>query len=212
MGGLQLLELDQNDSLAVLNSANGEASKYERFTNLDVWLSQRGSQPLGPEGTPAGCLLIAAPPEQLIQQKVLQRLREQAPEVASVVVSQRAGVSDTVAAIKQGAFDVIPLPCGSEKLAEAVEAATDESRERLSRRGHRDELRARIETLSAPEQDVLKALLSGMANKQIAQHFSIGLRTVELRRSRIMKKMQAGNLAHLVRLIYEAEAPNLLPA
>lgn len=210
MGGPQLLELDPLDSLAVTDSVNGDAAAYQRFANLDTWLSNLGTQRAEVERVGA-CLLIAAPPEQLIEQKVLLQLREQAPEIAAVVVSKRASVSDAVAVIKQGAFDVITLPCDPTKLAQAVEAATGESRERSTRRSHKEALRARIGTLSAPEMDVLKALLSGFANKQIAQQFSIGLRTVELRRSRIMKKMQAGNLAHLVRLIYEAEVPELLP-
>jgi DNA-binding NarL/FixJ family response regulator len=57
--------------------------------------------------------------------------------------------------------------------------------------------------LTKGELDVLAALLDGMANKQIAQHLKIGLRTVELRRSKIARKMKAKSVAQLVRFVAE---------
>jgi FixJ family two-component response regulator len=63
-------------------------------------------------------------------------------------------------------------------------------------------------SLTRAEKQVLDAMLEGMANKQIAQLLQIGLRTVELRRSKIMRKMEAKSLAELVRLVCEADVPN----
>jgi DNA-binding NarL/FixJ family response regulator len=50
------------------------------------------------------------------------------------------------------------------------------------------------------ERSVLRLLLDGHANKSIARDLGMGLRTVELRRSTIMKKLGARNLAELVRI------------
>ncbi len=59
-------------------------------------------------------------------------------------------------------------------------------------------------TLTNPELEVLRKMLAGYANKQIAQMLGIGLRTVELRRSKIMRKMQAKNISQLVYFVYKS--------
>nr|WP_261361776.1 LuxR C-terminal-related transcriptional regulator [Aeoliella straminimaris] len=58
-----------------------------------------------------------------------------------------------------------------------------------------------MDLLTPAENEVVEAMLDGLANKQIAQRLSIGLRTVELRRSKIMRKMQAKSVAELVKFI-----------
>ena len=54
--------------------------------------------------------------------------------------------------------------------------------------------------MTEDELEVFRRLLAGQANKRIASDLDIGLRTVELRRSNIMKKMQATSLPDLVRM------------
>jgi FixJ family two-component response regulator len=60
--------------------------------------------------------------------------------------------------------------------------------------------RQRIASLSADELKVYRLLTSGEQNKQIAAILGIGLRTVELRRATLLKKMAASSLPELVRL------------
>jgi FixJ family two-component response regulator len=67
-------------------------------------------------------------------------------------------------------------------------------------RRERAEAEARLGSLTEDELEVFRRLLAGHANKRIAADLDIGLRTVELRRSNIMKKMQATSLPDLVRM------------
>jgi FixJ family two-component response regulator len=67
-------------------------------------------------------------------------------------------------------------------------------------KGLRAETAARLATLTENERDVFRRLLAGHANKRIATDLELGLRTVELRRANIMKKMQATSLPDLVRM------------
>ena len=62
------------------------------------------------------------------------------------------------------------------------------------------EIQTRLTTLTEDEVAVLRKLLEGLPNKRIAVDLDIGLRTVELRRSNIMKKMEAASLPELVRM------------
>jgi FixJ family two-component response regulator len=124
-----------------------------------------------------------------------------------VVVSTDLNVENAVAAMRQGATDVVPLPCPESRLQNAVRKASEAGREQKRNLNRRQVLRNRLESLTRAEKQVLDAMLEGLANRQIAQALKIGLRTVELRRSKIMKKMEAKSLAQLVRLVCEAD-PN----
>ncbi len=64
----------------------------------------------------------------------------------------------------------------------------------------------RIERLSPREKEVFEDLVVGHSNRAIADKLSISPRTVEVHRARVMKKMQAQSLPHLVRMAIEIEA------
>ncbi len=59
--------------------------------------------------------------------------------------------------------------------------------------------------MTAGERDVLDLLVQGKMNKNIAKDLDIGLRTVELRRHQIMKKLGVNSVAEVVRLVFEAQ-------
>ena len=63
----------------------------------------------------------------------------------------------------------------------------------------------RLEQLTPGECDVLELLLDGGSNRQIADALGVSVRTVEVRRAKLMKKMKARNLPELVRLVLVAE-------
>ena len=76
----------------------------------------------------------------------------------------------------------------------------------LELRSRRAELKERLDSLSDGERDVLHELLNGLANKQIAGKLDLGLRTIELRRSNVLKKMKARSLAEVVQMVEAAVA------
>ena len=58
------------------------------------------------------------------------------------------------------------------------------------------------------EREVLELVTKGKANKVIAGDLDVSQRTVEIHRARVMEKMGASSLAHLVRMVIEAERPH----
>ncbi|MCY3622199.1 MAG: LuxR C-terminal-related transcriptional regulator [Gammaproteobacteria bacterium] len=91
-------------------------------------------------------------------------------------------------------------------LRDRIASALDADVARRERRRRLAELRARTATLSPRESEVFERVATGQANKAIAIDLGISERTVEIHRSRVMKKMKANNLAELVRMKVSLDA------
>jgi FixJ family two-component response regulator len=106
--------------------------------------------------------------------------------------------------MRDGAEDFLEKRAPQKKLLEAVtRALARDSREREAR-AQRCELRARFQTLTEREREVLSHVVQGQLNKQIAGDLGIHERTVKLHRTAITTKMKVQSVAELTRLTQEA--------
>jgi len=113
-------------------------------------------------------------------------------------------IPSTVRAMRGGAEDFLEKRTPKERLFEAVTRALDrDSREREARDKQR-ELRARFDTLTEREHEVLAHVVQGRLNKQIAWDLRIHERTVKLHRTAITTKLKVQSVAELTRLTEEA--------
>ena len=117
-----------------------------------------------------------------------------------VFISRYGDIPTAVRAMKNGATDFLSLPAEGEELRDRIAAALDADVDRRERRRQLAELRTRSAKLSPRESEVFERVAIGQANKAIAIDLGISERTVEIHRSRVMKKMMANNLAELVRM------------
>ena len=116
-----------------------------------------------------------------------------------------------VQAMKRGAVDFLTKPCDDEQLLGAVHSAIEKAREAQSRSEEAKENCIRIELLTPREKEILRYVITGMLNKQIAWKLGIAEVTVKIHRGRIMKKLGAGSVADLIRLAEKAGIkPNTL--
>ncbi len=123
------------------------------------------------------------------------------PDLPVMITATGATVAHAVASMKQGASDVVSLPCTEDQLREKIRELMDEANRHRLANSERVEFRNRLADLTPAEVAVLDLLLDGYANKQISQELNIGLRTVELRRSKIMAKMHASSVAQLIKMV-----------
>jgi FixJ family two-component response regulator len=121
-----------------------------------------------------------------------------------IFITGGASVPTSVQAMKAGAVDYLPKPFQDQDLLRAVERALRRSSERWLRCLQRKEVRDRLTTLTPREFDVLKAVIAGMLNKQIAAQFGTTEGTIKVHRGRVMEKMGATSVAELVVLAQRA--------
>jgi RNA polymerase sigma factor (sigma-70 family) len=110
-----------------------------------------------------------------------------------------------VRAMKAGAVEFLTKPFRDQDLLDAVQLALGRDRTRRQREAENATLRARYESLSTREREVVTMVVSGMLNKQIAAEIGTTENTVKVHRSRAMEKMQAESLADLVKMVERLE-------
>lgn len=118
-----------------------------------------------------------------------------------IMMTGHGDIAMSVQAMKAGAIDFLPKPFREQDLLDAITSALDKDRSRRAHMAELDTLRARLATLSDGERDVVAQVVLGRLNKQIAGDLGVSEITVKVRRARAMRKMQAGSLPELVKMI-----------
>ncbi|MGH8466202.1 MAG: response regulator transcription factor [Pseudomonas sp.] len=129
---------------------------------------------------------------------VQEAMRARGIELPVIFLSGHADVPIVVRAFKAGACDFIEKPYNEQLLLDAVQAALDGSRQAQAGSGPRAVVQARIDSLTPRERDVFVPLVQGYSNREIAEQLEVSVKTVDLYRGRVMKRMEAEHLPALV--------------
>jgi two-component system response regulator FixJ len=133
-------------------------------------------------------------------QSALSRARHPLP---LLFLTGHADTVSTVRAIRGGAEDFLEKCAPKERLLDAVQRALARDAREREARARQQAVRARFETMTAREREVLGHVLQGKLNKQIAGDLGIHERTVKVHRKSIMTKLEVRSVAALVRLTQE---------
>ena len=127
-------------------------------------------------------------------------LKRRRTSIPIIFLTAHADVPMSVKAMKSGAVEFLTKPFRPQDLLDAVQRSL--TRDGTLREKERElaGLRHRREGLSAREREVMKLVVSGMLNKQVAAELGASEATVKMYRSQVMKKMQAKSLPELVRM------------
>jgi two-component system, LuxR family, response regulator FixJ len=131
---------------------------------------------------------------------VLRELQARGTIWPVIVMTGHGEVATAVSAMKLGAIEFLEKPFGEEELLDALGRAAAILRSNQDEAAMRNEATARVRSLSARESQMLQALLNGLSNKQIADVLAISIRTVEMHRASLMRKLHARSLADAVLL------------
>jgi FixJ family two-component response regulator len=138
----------------------------------------------------------------------LQRQLETTNLILPVIfVTGYGDIPTTVKAMKAGAVDFLPKPVRDTDLLRAVEQALARARREGAERKELEDIRRRIDTLTAREREVMHLVVKGWLNKQIAFELGTVEKTIKVHRARVMEKMQVQSLAELVRVAEKISPP-----
>jgi FixJ family two-component response regulator len=126
-----------------------------------------------------------------------------------IYITGHGDIPMSVQAMKAGAVEFLTKPFRDQVLLDAIAVAIKLDRENRKERAEIKECRARYERLTQREREVLKHVVEGLMNKQIADKLGTSEFTVKIHRKGVMQKMKAGSVPELVRMAQKAEGSSL---
>jgi RNA polymerase sigma factor (sigma-70 family) len=155
----------------------------------------------------AGCLILDVRMPEMGGPELQAELNRRGIDLPIIFLTAHGDIPTTVQAMKAGALDFLTKPVAGDDLLERVRAAFEKSARLREQESATQSLRERLEGLTAREREIMRLVVDGIPNKEIARRLAISHRTVEVHRARVMQKTGVTNLVELSRL---AQACGLL--
>lgn len=132
------------------------------------------------------------------------KLKEKQVSIPIILLTGYAKTSLTVKVMQAGAVTLLDKPYREDELWDAIRKALTLDAAQHNELARRQEIQRAFDQLTPQEVEVLRGIVAGKANKQIAGQLDVSLRTIESRRHVIFEKFQVKSVAELVRLVIEA--------
>ncbi|MGO6696322.1 response regulator transcription factor [Rhizobium johnstonii] len=151
------------------------------------------------QGLVPSCILLDVRLHGMSGLDLQDRLNQMGSRAPIVFMTGFADVSMTIRAMKSGAFDFLEKPFREQEILDAVFRADHAYQQRAEVARAAAMIEARFDSLTTREREVLKGVVAGLLNKQIAGELGISEITVKVHRANLMRKMEVRTLAELVR-------------
>lgn len=184
------------DSLSLMmRSVDLQAETFESATDfLDGFDPQR-----------AGCLVLDIRMPGISGMELHKKLNDIGSILPIIFITGHGDVPMAVEAMQRGAVDFLQKPYRDQDLLDRINAALDQDAETRKDLTEIHAIRKRMQKLTPREHEVMDLVVNGKPNKVVAADLGVSQRTVEIHRGRVMEKMRARSLAHLVRMVMAAK-------
>ena len=144
-----------------------------------------------------GCLILDVRMPEIDGPNLQLRLNQQQSDLPIIFLTGHGDLPMGIKAMKRGAENFLTKPVDEVSLLDAVSSALERHRAVHSERLRSADTRARMESLTPREFEVLQCILGGAINRQIAEKLSISEKTVKAHRAKIMHKLNVSSAAEL---------------
>ena len=169
----------------------------ETFASAELFLARKHYGGIG-------CIVLDVRMPGLSGMDLQDELSQADYSMPIIFITGHGNIPMSVQAMKKGAVDFLTKPFDDEELLQAVKKAIEKDRKAKAEQAEMHDALRRIEQLTPREHEILRYVITGMLNKQIALKLDIAEKTVKIHRGRIMEKLCVDSVADLVRLAEKA--------
>lgn len=148
-----------------------------------------------------GCILLDVQMPGLSGMDLQAKLSQAETSMPIVFITGHGDIPMSVEAMRKGAVHFLTKPLDDNDLLRAIGDAIQKDRKAKAERAEVQDIRRRLSQLTPREYEILRYVISGMLNKQIAYQLNIAEKTVKIHRGRVMGKLHVDSVAELVRLV-----------
>jgi two-component system response regulator FixJ len=180
------------DSLSLILESVGH--QVQAFATADAFLNAYSPNM-------SGCIVLDIRMPGMDGMELQNRLNSMNSILPIIFVTGHGDVPMAVEAMQRGAMDFVQKPYREQELLGKISAALKLDEENRQSLQEKQTIIEQLASLTPREHEVMEGMVAGKANKVIAYDLDISQRTVEIHRARVMEKLNAKSLAHLVRMV-----------
>ncbi len=173
--------------------------EVESFASGEEFLERRDSEA-------RGCLVLDVRLPGTSGLELQKRLQAQKDRIPIIFISGYGDVPMAVQVMKAGAVDFLLKPFREQELLECVQDALRRDQAQRRYEEQVSDVMTGYRTLTKREREIMKLVVTGQINKQIAAQVGLSEVTVKIHRAQVMHKMGTPSLADLVRAADKIEA------
>jgi two-component system response regulator FixJ len=153
-----------------------------------------------------GCVVLDVRMPGMSGLELQQQLNLRGATIPVIFITGHGDIPMAVEAMQHGAFDFLQKPFRDQDLIDRIQRALERDARQRAALTQYERIRARFQSLTPREREVLSLMTSGKPNKVMAADLGVSQRTVEIHRARVMEKTGAASLAQLVRMAMDLES------